>query len=273
MSTILDRIVDTKRNEVAEAQSRRPLPVLRTAVLREVAEGRKPPRDFFAAVAAPSSDGVALIAEIKKASPSAGVIREEFDPVWIAQTYYRHGAAALSVLTDQKYFQGHLDIISAVKESVPLPVLRKDFIVSEYQIYESRAAGADALLLITEVLGPARIADFLPVCHRLGMTALVEVHTAGNLLAVLDSLGPPGPGRYILGINNRDLSEQRSDLQTTTRLAPLVPSGSPFVSESGIATRADVLHAQRAGARAILVGESLLRATDIGVRISELLGK
>ncbi len=266
--TILDRIVESKREELAAAKRHRPIAALKAAI-----EQTDSARDFHGAVTAPSAHGVQLIAEIKKASPSAGLIVADFDVACIARTYFDHGAAALSVLTDETYFQGRLDFISHVKEAVPPPVLRKDFIIDEYQVYESRAAGADAVLLIAEVLRAQRIAEFTAIAKDLRMAVLIEVHTEENLSALLDMLGPPGPGRYILGINNRDLTAQKTNLSTTTRLAAQLPTGAPFVAESGIATRADVLAAKRAGARAILVGESLLRSNDIGRHVDTLLGR
>ncbi len=265
--TILDRILETKRKEVAEAKRRRPLADLRAEIERIA-----PPRDFYAAVTTKSPSGMRLIAEIKKASPSAGVIVSDFDPVAIARTYAAHGASALSVLTDQTYFQGRLEYIDEVKRAVPLPVLRKDFIIDEYQLYESRAAGADAVLLIVAALSGAQIAELLPIVHSLRMSVLVEVHADDELKTVLDIVGPPGPDTYLLGINNRDLHAQKTDLATTTRLAAMLPEGTPFVSESGIATREDVLRVQQAGACAILVGESLLKAGDIGGHVDLLLG-
>ncbi len=266
--TILDRIVASKRKELAAAKERRPL-----ASLRAMIERADPPREFYGAASAPSSYGVQLIAEVKKASPSAGLIVADFDPARIARAYGDHGAAAISVLTDEEYFQGRLEFIQVVKEAVPLPVLRKDFLIDEYQVFESRAAGADAVLLIAEVLGAAGIAQLTRVARHLGMTALVEVHTEEHLSALLDALGSPGPDRYLLGINNRDLTAQRTELATMARLAAHLPAGTPFVAESGLATRGDVLEAQRAGACAILVGESLLRADDIGSQIDTLLGR
>jgi len=265
--TILDRILETKRQEVAQAKQRRPFAEFRAKIQRQ-----PPPRDFYAAVTAPSATGVQLIAEVKKASPSAGLIVEDFDPAAIARTYAAHGAAALSVLTDQSYFQGRLDYIELVKQVVALPVLRKDFIIDEYQLYESRVAGADAVLFITAALPGSKLVELHPIARGLDMSALVEVHSAGELRTVLDLLGPPGPDKYLLGINNRDLHTQRTDLATTTRLAAVLPKGTSFVSESGIATRDDVQQVQRAGACAILVGESLLKAGDIGRQIDSLLG-
>lgn len=263
--TILDDIVATKREEVRDARQRRPLEEVRAAALSAAA-----PRDFMSAVVG-QAGALRVIAEIKKASPSAGVIREDFDPAAIARSYFAHGAAALSVLTDERYFQGHLRHITLVKDAVALPVLRKDFIVDEYQIFESRAAGADAVLLIAEVLGADAVAAMLPVARSLGLGVIVEVHAEENLRSVLDRVGSPSPAGYILGINNRDLAAQRTDLATTRRLAGLLPAGCPFISESGIATPADVDAVRRTGACGILVGESLLKAADPGKKLQELM--
>jgi len=268
MTTILDRIVATKWEEVTAAMVDRPPPEMRKA-----AEQTAPPRDFLAAVTAPAANGVQLIAEIKKASPSAGVLVADFDAATIARTYHRHGAAAISVLTDQTYFQGRLGQIDEVKRAVPRPVLRKDFIVHEYQVYESRAAGADAILLIVEVLESRGVAKLLPIARHLGLAVLVEIHTPENLSSLMETTGPPSAAGYILGINNRDLSSQRTDRSSAARLAAGLPAGTRFVAESGIATRQDVLEVQAAGACAILVGESLLRAKDIGGQIDRLLGR
>lgn len=264
--TILDRILETKRGEVAAAKRRRPLDALRRDVGRS-----PPPRDFHSAVVGDGS-GVRLIAEVKKASPSAGVIVRDFDPVAIARTYHRCGATALSVLTDETYFQGRLDFIARVRGEIPLPVLRKDFIVDEYQVVESRAAGADAILLIAEILSAKQIGTFRSAARALGLGVLVEVHSEETLAAVLSELGPPGREGYILGINNRDLKAQRTDVATTARLAATLPRGVPFVSESGIRRRSDVVALQAMGTCAILVGESLLKAKDIGAKIAELMG-
>lgn len=267
--TILDRILETKRKEIAEAKQHRPIALLQAAI-----EKAAPPRDFYSAVTARSPSGVRLIAEIKKASPSAGLIVADFDPVGIARTYAAHGAAALSILTDETYFQGRLEFIEQVKKAVALPVLRKDFIIDEYQVYESRAAGADAVLLIAAAFSDfTALRRLVETAQRLPMTVLVEVHNDMELRAVLETLGPPGPEDYLLGINNRDLHTQRTDLATTTCLAAMLPAGTPFVSESGIATRSDVLLVERAGACAILVGESLLKAENIGRQIDSLLGR
>lgn len=268
MATILDRIIQTKRREVEAALSRHS-----PAEWRRRAERAAPPRDFLGSVLpANERSGVPrLIAEIKRKSPSAGEIVPDFDPVRIARVYHRHGAAALSVLTDETYFGGSLSFITAVRDAVPLPVLRKEFVIDEVQVCESRAGGADAILLIAEVLTVDDIARFKSLARELSLAVLVEVHSESNLRAVLDRLGSPSRDSYLLGINNRDLAVQRTDLATTTRLAKLLPPGAPFVSESGIHTPEDVAIIRAAGASAMLVGESLLRGDDIGARVDALI--
>lgn len=259
--TILEKIVETKRGEVAEARRRRPLAALEAAMANLA-----PARDFLGAVMG-TSDRIRLIAEIKKRSPSAGLIREDFDPVALARIYEGAGAAALSVLTDETYFSGALAFIAAVKDAVQLPVLRKDFIVDEYQVYESRAADADAVLLIAAILTSDQIRSYAALARRLGMTTLVEVHNEDELEAVAPLLSQV---RTILGINNRDLKRQQIDLETTRRLAARRPLNTPFVAESGIATQADVECMRASGATAILIGETLMRADDIAGKIREL---
>ena len=267
MTTILDDIVAHKRAEVTTARKARPQAELEAAVA-----GCPPTRDFARAVTAGAAAGPNIIAELKRKSPSAGVIVPDFDPVAIARVYEQHGAAALSLLTDETFFGGRLEYLGLVKKTVALPVLRKEFILGEYQVFESRAAGADAVLLIAEVLGAARCAELADLCRRLGLTPLIEVHAQGQLDELLAAAGPPAPERYLLGINNRDLAVQRTDLQTTARLAASLPQGTSFISESGISTRADVLEVQRAGASAVLIGESLLKSQDIGRKLDELRG-
>ena len=270
MRTILDEIVETKRAEVAAARAERSIEALETA-----AERAEPPRDFLKAIVG-SGPRIAVIAEIKKASPSAGIIVKDFDVARIARTYTDHGAAAISVLTDRQYFQGDPSFIEVVKRATPLPVLRKDFIVEAYQVYESRALGADAILLIVEVLGGEGVAELLPIAQRLGMTALIEVHEECSLDAVLDAVGSPAEGAYLLGLNNRDLKVQKTDLATTARLADRLEERAgergPFISESGIATAEDVRAVRAVGACGILVGESLLKSDDVGGKLDELRG-
>ncbi len=262
--TILEKIVDTKREEVAAARQSRPLDAVRDA-----AAMADPPRDFYSAVAS-SSEGVRLIAEIKRASPSAGLIRSDFEPAAIARAYAQGGASALSVLTDRPYFQGDLSYIAAVKAVVALPVLRKDFMVDDYQVYESRAAGADAILLIAAVLPAEKIDAWSRLAFDLGMASLIEVHDEQELQAVRACA--TADRRSILGINNRDLHAQRTNLDTTRRLAEALEAGTSFVAESGIKTRDDVLTIQGWGATAILVGETLMSAEDPGEKVRELLG-
>ncbi len=267
--TILDRIVESKRAEVERARRDRPMGEVAAAAVRSVPAG-----DFYAAVVGCADPAAAseirLIAEIKKASPSAGLIREDFDPVSIAAIYESCGAAALSVLTDRTYFSGELTFIERVRLASQLPVLRKDFIIDDYQVYESRAAGADAILLIAEILTVEKMDELSAMARDLGMTTLIELHEPQRLDALLPMISPQR--RTILGINNRDLHAQRTDLGTSLELAARLPDGMPFVAESGIKTRSDVETMQRAGACAILVGETFMRAADIGAKVRELMG-
>jgi indole-3-glycerol phosphate synthase len=263
--TILEKIIDTKHREVEKAKRARPQPRLQDEIARA-----KAPRDFYGRVSA-ARPSIRLIAEIKKASPSAGLIRPDFDAVAIAGAYESCGAAALSVLTDRTYFSGDLSLIAAVKGASSLPVLRKDFIVDEYQVLESRAGGADAILLIAGVLSPGQIRAYSALADDLGMTSLVEVHNIERLRGVRDLIDPQH--RVILGINNRDLHTQTTDIRTTLRLAGELTPGTPFVSESGIKTRADVLLLQGVGATALLIGETFMRAANIGAKVRELMGR
>jgi indole-3-glycerol phosphate synthase len=267
MATVLDKILAVKVQEVERRRTARPLNELKRAA-RETPR----PRNFYAAIAAEPPRGVHLIAEVKKASPSAGLIREDFDPVEIARTYYEAGASAISCLTDETFFQGRLEFVEQIKRAVPLPVLRKDFIVDEYQIYESRAAGADAILLIGDVLKPQEVMDWMILAGELNLTVLLEVHQADVMMQMRSVVGFPHRRYSLLGINNRDLRTQITDLSTTSRLADLAEDGTLLVSESGVKTRQDVLRLQRVGARALLIGETLMRAPDIAARVRELFG-
>jgi indole-3-glycerol phosphate synthase len=259
MATILDEIVDSKWREVAAARQRMPLEEL------EVQAAEAPPvRDFRAALAGPGP--IRMIAEVKKASPSAGVLRADFDPIAIARTYQAHGAGCLSVLTDVPYFQGHLSYLARIRASVAIPLLRKDFLVDEYQVVEARMAGADAILLIAEILDDARLASLLARARGLGMAALVEFHDEANLPRVLAA------GADLVGINNRDLHRFVTDLDLTLRLRDRIPPEAVVVSESGIRNRRDVERLEAAGISAILVGETLMRAPDIGLAVEHLLG-
>jgi indole-3-glycerol phosphate synthase len=229
-------------------------------------------RNFYKAVTTPSSRGINVIAEVKKASPSAGLIRRYFDPVAIAQTYEKCGAAAISVLTDEKYFQGRLEYIRRIRQAVDLPVMRKDFIIDIWQVYEARAAGADAILLIAEVLKPGELMDLMIAAAELTMTVLLEVHHADSLLRVRSMIGFPKKGYSVLGINNRDLATMKVDLNTTGRLAGLLDNTAELVSESGIKTRADVEKLKSVGVKAVLVGQTLCEHPDIEERFKELFG-
>lgn len=207
-----------------------------------------------------------LIAEVKKASPSKGIIRVDFDPVAVAKCYASAGAHCLSVLTDRQYFQGALEYLSDIRQQVDLPLLRKDFIIDEYQVYEARAAGADAVLLIAECLSPERLDQLYRLIRELGMHALVELYDPQNLRAVLAT------GTPLVGVNNRDLHSFVVDLSHTLRLKQQIPDDRLLVAESGIASRADVELLERAGVGAMLVGESLMRQSDIPAAVRELLG-
>lgn len=259
VENVLNRIIDHKRGEVAEAKRLRPV-----EGLQDQLASAPPVRDFVAALRAKSD--VALIAEVKKASPSAGIIRADFDPVAIAQTYERHGAACLSVLTDEHFFQGHLDYLRAVRQAVQIPVLRKDFIIDRYQVVEARAAGTDCILLIAECLDDCHLRDLYFYASELGMESLIEIYDPENLDRVL-KLDPA-----LVGVNNRDLRSMVTDLDHTVRLAPRLPESTLLVSESGIKSRADVDRLKAGGARAMLVGETLMRSADIGRAVDELLG-
>ncbi|HYO87605.1 MAG TPA: indole-3-glycerol phosphate synthase TrpC [Candidatus Limnocylindrales bacterium] len=250
--TILDQILARKVEEVA---------VLRTqaARLHEAATEATPPRGFFAALA--QGEQVALIAEIKKASPSKGVLIEDFDPAALAQTYANHGAMALSVLTDADYFQGSLAFLDAARTACPLPALRKDFIIDALQVLEGRAAGADAMLLIAAALDDAQMADLHTLITELGMAALVEVHDEHELEQALALKAA------LIGVNNRDLRTFVEDLGLSERLAGLMPVGQTWVAESAIRSRVDVARMGAAGASAVLVGEGLVAAGDIGAQV------
>jgi indole-3-glycerol phosphate synthase len=267
--TILDQIVDYKRTEEIP-QRMRELPLER---LQGQAATAPPARDFVAALR--SAPGVALIAEVKRASPSKGVLRAAFDPLELAATYAANGASAISVLTDEPFFQGSLSNLRDIRQrldSISLeggrrdawPLLRKDFIIHEYQIFEARAAGADALLLIAAILSDESMTHLLALTHELGMTALVEVHSAQELERAL-TIGP-----RVVGVNNRNLRDFRVDIGTCLSLRSAVPRDICFVAESGIKSRADVERLAAAGVDAVLVGEALVTASDVGAKVREL---
>lgn len=259
MPTILDQIVATKRIEIAAAQAQRPLAELRAAV-RDAA----PVRNFFAAL-----DGgppIRMIAEVKKASPSKGIIRADFQPVAIAQIYAAAGASCISVLTDSQYFQGSLEYLRAIRAAVDIPLLRKDFILDAYQLFEAREAGADAVLLIAECLDDCQLRKLHNEALELGLTPLVEFYEPANLPRVLAA------GATLIGVNNRDLRTFQVDLDHTIRMRREVPDECLLVGESGIHQRADVERLQAAGVDAILVGERLMAQADIRAAVLELLG-
>ena len=255
--TILDKIVAWKRDEIVRHKRAKSFKVVQAE-----AALAPPPRDFVAALRTP---GVSLIAEAKKATPSKGLIREDFDAVALAREYEAHGAAAISVLTDEHFFQGSLDYLRAVRRNVELPVLRKDFVFDPYQVYEARAAGADAVLLIVAALSNPDLKELYRLIRGLGMAALVEVHNAAELERAL-KIGP-----QVIGVNNRDLRTFEVDLETTARLRSLVPAEVTLVAESGVHTRDDVARLATIGADAMLVGEALVRAEEVGQKIQELI--
>lgn len=257
---ILDDIIAYKRQEVSWSRERMPL-----ADVIAMARDMEPVRGFGRALSA--GGGIRLIAEVKKASPSKGVIREDFDPLEIARIYEDSGAACISVLTDRRFFQGSLDYISLIRPAVAIPLLRKDFIIDAYQIFEARARGADAVLLIAACLEKSQLEDYMGIAGELGLDVLVEAHTYKELDRALLA------GAEIIGINNRDLSTFTVDIGTTLSLINDIPDDRIVVSESGIRSRDDVLRLQQAGVDAILVGESLMRERDIGKKVRELLGK
>lgn len=269
MESVLEQIVVRKRAEVAAAKRSVPLEELRERISEL---GR--PRNFFRAVVDPKDrENTRVIAEVKRKSPSGGVLREDFDPVAIAEGYFRHGASAISCLTDEHDFGGRLEFIHRIRDRVPLPVLRKDFIVDAYQVWESRAAGADAILLIAEVLPESEIIDFQILATELGLTTLVEVHSMENLLRVKDHIGFPHESYSLLGINNRNLATMTTSLAHTFRLAELVENRDVLVSESGISTREDLRRLREHGVNIVLIGESLMRQPDPGKALGRLLGE
>jgi indole-3-glycerol phosphate synthase len=256
---VLAKIVASKRREIEQNRAR----VSEAELQRRLADAG-PVRDFHEALA--SGSGVRLIAEVKKASPSAGVLRADFEPVAIARIYETNGAAAISVLTDEPFFQGRLEHITAIRAKVGLPLLRKDFLLDRYQLLEARIAGADAVLLIAEILDDNALRTLLQEAAALGLQALVELYDSANLPRVLAA------GSQIIGVNNRDLRTFVTRLEHTLELAPKLPPGCVLVSESGIRTRDDIRRLETAGVKAVLIGETFMRAPDIGAKVRELLG-
>ena len=279
MAVTLEQIVADTRVEVARRKAEVPLDEMRVR-----AEQTPEPRNFFARLMNHAEDfGFAIIAEVKRRSPSAGLIRPEyapdnkgadgFDPAHIATRYFHSGAAAISCLTDGPHFGGELGFIERIKSVVPLPVIRKDFIVDPWQLYESRAAGADAVLLIAECLNEREIVDMMILAQQLQLTVLLEVHSMENLLRVRPHIGFPHPAYCFLGINNRDLTTMTTDIAHTLRLVDLVDNPGVLVSESGIRTHEDLEKLKQAGVQLALVGEHLMRQDDPGDALAELIGR
>lgn len=259
MPNILDEIVVHKRIEIADARAGKP-----EIELERACANLPPTRDFAGRLRQP---GMRIIAEVKKASPSAGIIRADFDPVAIARTYEAHGADCLSVLTDRQFFQGDLAYLTAIHRAVAVPVLRKEFILDRYQLLEARAAGADAVLLIAEILPDQLLKKLFDQATALGLHVLVELHDAEQLSRVLNC------GASLIGINNRDLRSFVTRLEHTLDLLPKIPNDRAVVSESGIKSNEDLKRLEAAGVKAVLVGESLMRAADIGESLDRLIGR
>jgi len=259
VSDVLAEICKTKRSEIEAARS-----LIAATELQARLSDVDPPRDFLGALQA--APGIGLIAEVKKASPSAGLIREDFDPVEIATLYKSAGAACISCLTDEPYFKGKLEYLTAIRRHVSIPVMRKDFILDRYQVLEARVAGADCILLIAECLDDCTMRDLYFYASELGMECLVEVYDPENLDRVLKLDAP------LIGINNRNLKTFVTDLKHSTDLATRVPDSVYLVSESGIRQRSDVEHLLQFGIRGILVGETLMRQNDIAAKVRELIG-
>ena len=262
IADILARILEWKRQEVVLSRRQVALDELQSQV-RDL----PPARSFWQALQPVSEGGTRIIAEIKKASPSAGLIREDFDPVAIAMTYARHGAAAISVLTDNKFFQGELAFLHQVRQRVEVPLLRKDFVVDPYQLYEARVHGADAALLIAAALDVPVLTELTALSFELGLEPLVEVHTAAELEKALEC------SCRLIGINNRDLHTFHTDVATTLNLLPQVPAGYLVVSESGLRDRETIAKLEAHGAGAFLIGESLMREPDFGPKLDALRGE
>jgi indole-3-glycerol phosphate synthase len=257
---VLDEILEGKRSEIKQRQSGLSLPELKSRV-----KDLPSARSFL--ILLKDNSKTRIIAEIKKASPSAGIIRQEFYPDKIAQSYYAGGAAAISILTEENFFHGSINYLSQVKGTVPLPVIRKDFVIHPYQVYESRYYGADALLLIATILGTEELKDLVGLCLDIGLEPLVEVHSQPDLDK---ALATPAT---LIGINNRNLLTMRIDLSTTQSLLKAIPSTKTIISESGIKTREDIVRLESWGIKAFLIGEVLMQAGDIKNKLQELLGQ
>ena len=260
---VLKKIVDYKTEELAQVKGASPL----AEMIGRIADLEDQPRGFEAAIVNACSSGwTPIIAEVKKGSPSKGVIRADFDPLEIAQIYQENGATCLSVLTDEHFFLGHLSYLALIREQVSLPLLRKDFIFDPYQIYQARAAGADAILLIAAMLELSQLREFAAIARELSLDVLLEVHDESELETALRT------DCNLIGINNRDLRSFVVDITTSERLAALVPPGRIIVAESGITGRDEIVRLTESGLHAFLIGESLMREEDIGAKLRELLG-
>ena len=263
MPDVLKKIVEHKTGELAGMKAEVPL----NEIVSRLSELEDKPRGFEAALLNCRNCGLtAIIAEVKKGSPSKGVIRADFDPLEIAQIYQANGACCLSVLTDERFFLGHLSYLALIREQVSLPLLRKDFIFDPYQIYQARAAGADAVLLIAAMLELSKLRDFAALARELSLDVLLEVHNEGELESALNT------DCRMIGINNRDLRSFVVDISTSERLAALMPAGRIIVAESGMTRREQIVRLQDKGVHAFLIGESLMREEDIGAKLQELLG-
>lgn len=256
---LLTKIVEEKKKEVEIAKEKLPLSQIQKQLMVLPSS-----RGFKQAIS--KEHEIVLIAEIKKTSPSSGILRQEFDPVRIAQIYRAYGAKAISILTDEKFFQGKLPYIDIVKREVYLPILRKDFIIDKYQIYESKLSGADAILLISDLLSRSELFQFLEICKNLAMDAVVEIQNEEDLNKALSV------DSQIIGINNRDLHTFKVNLETTSNLVKLIPEDKKIISESGIKTYEDVMYLKSLGVHAVLIGETFMRSDDIGSKIRELMG-
>ena len=267
MSITLKEIIAHKRGEVDLAIEERPL-----LSVKESALSAQPPRNFFGAVVNGHTRGsTSVIAEVKRKSPSAGVIRDDFDAGAIATAYEKAGAAAISCLTDKHFFGGKLEYIKEIRYVISLPVLRKDFIIDEYQIWESRASGADAVLLIAEVLSEGQLMDYMILAHELRMTSLVEAHSLDELLKIQGHIGFPHSGYSLLGINNRNLKTMKTDISHTIRMVDVVEDTSVVVSESGITSPEDLDRLRQHGVHIVLVGESLMKQRCPGEALAKLI--
>lgn len=268
MHGILEDIIRDKRELIWRQKQQTPV-----EQFKEKIDGMGRCRNFTKEVTKKNARGINVIAEVKKASPSAGVIREDFDPVAIAKIYESCNADAISVLTDEKYFQGSLEYLWEIRQAVAVPVLRKDFIIDPWQIYQARAAGADAILLIADILKPGELMDMMITACELTLSVLLEVHKADTLLKIRSLIGFPKKGYSILGINNRDLETMKVDFNTTARLIGLLEEKKPFVTESGVKSRDDVKKLISLGANAVLIGQTLCQAPDIAAKFHELFAR